>query len=101
MPAFAIRTLALLLSSAVTVAFAQPATPTPATPDFKTQIKELAKRHAFDEGFMAELNEELAGLPASHAFIANEFGHPREIVKNAPYTAEAVTETIQVLPDGN
>ena len=35
------------------------------------------------------------------AFIANEFGNPREIVKNAPYTAEAVTETIQVLPDGN
>ena len=35
------------------------------------------------------------------AFIANEFGHPREIVKNAPYTADAVTESIQILPDGN
>jgi hypothetical protein len=45
--------------------------------------------------------DELRTLEPSFAFIANEFGNPREIVKNAPYTAEAVIETIQVLPDGN
>jgi hypothetical protein len=45
--------------------------------------------------------EVLLALEPSMAFIANEFGNPREIVKNAPYTAEAVTERIQVLPDGN
>jgi hypothetical protein len=28
-------------------------------------------------------------------------GNPRRIVKNAPYSAEMVTETTQVLPDGN
>src|SRR5512144_2406601 len=31
------------------------------------------------------------------AFIDREMGHPREIVKNAPYTAEAVTETVRTL----
>ena len=52
-----------------------------------------------DDRFLADLDP-LAGLSTSEAFVANEFGHPREIVKNAPYTAEAVTESIQVLPDG-
>ena len=35
------------------------------------------------------------------AFIGSEFGVTREIVKNAPYTADAVSESIQVLQDGN
>jgi hypothetical protein len=47
------------------------------------------------------LDDALMELPPSMAFFANDFGHPREIVKNAPYTAEAVTESIQLLPDGN
>jgi hypothetical protein len=37
----------------------------------------------------------------SYAFIAREFGSTREIVKNAPYAAEAVNEVIQTLGDGN
>ena len=37
----------------------------------------------------------------SYAFIAREFGSTREIVKNAPYQAEAVNESIQTLADGN
>ncbi len=48
---------------------------------------------AFDEAFMS--------MPPSLAFVASEFGNPRDVVKNAPYQAEAVTETVQVLPDGN
>jgi hypothetical protein len=47
------------------------------------------------------LDDAMMELPPSMAFFANDFGHPREIVKNAPYTAEAVTESIQLLPDGN
>jgi hypothetical protein len=35
------------------------------------------------------------------AFIGSELGTTREIVKNAPYTADAVSETVQVLQDGN
>ena len=37
----------------------------------------------------------------SFAFIAHEFGAGGEIVKNAPYQAEAVSETVQALADGN
>lgn len=101
------------LAAAVACAFATgalaqpspPPTPQPRiSPDARAQIKEAAKLGVLDERFLADLDEQLgslAGLSASTAFIANEFGNPREIVKNAPYTAEAVTESIQVLPDGN
>jgi hypothetical protein len=34
-------------------------------------------------------------------FIHNEFGFDRGVVKDAPYSAEAVTETIQTLGDGS
>ncbi len=111
---FALRSVAAaLLGAASAAALAQASPPSPpsppslasppampAMPDTK-RLVELAKRQVLDERFLAELDEELAGLPASMAFVANEFGRPREIVKNAPYTAEAVTESIQVLPDGN
>ncbi|QQS45642.1 MAG: hypothetical protein IPM66_17145 [Acidobacteriota bacterium] len=39
--------------------------------------------------------------PASVEFISHEFSFDSKIVKGAPYTADAVTETIQVLGDGN
>jgi hypothetical protein len=77
-------TLALLVCAAA----ASAATPT--VPDMRIH-----------EQMLAAMDEELAGMPAGMAFLQNEFGHPREIVKNAPYTADAVTESIQVLPDGN
>jgi hypothetical protein len=35
------------------------------------------------------------------AFIGNDLGGTRDVVKNAPYSAEAVTESVQVLADGN
>jgi hypothetical protein len=101
--------LAALFLAAGGASLAQPS-PAPAVPDvppipdikaLKEQAKELAKLHKFDERFLAALDEELAGLPASMAFIQNEFGNPREIIKNAPYSAEAVTESIQLLQDGN
>ena len=97
-----LRPLALAIFALASGALAQPQPP--ATPELRTQIKEykdFMKHVPIDERFLADLDEQLSGLPASAAFIANEFGHPREIVKNAPYTAEAVTESIQVLPDGN
>jgi hypothetical protein len=51
-----------------------------------------------------QLTDDLKDLDfdvASLAFVASEFGGRTEIVKNAPYTAEAVTENVQVLSDGN
>ena len=82
---------------------AEPPTP-PNMPDMKAlrdEMRDLTRNMHIEEQVYAALGEEFAGFPASMAFVQNEFGHPREIVKNAPYTAEAVTESIQVLPDGN
>ena len=86
-------------------ALAQPVLPAPVPPDLKAQINEHLKERIagmqLDDRFLADLDEQLSGLSASTAFIANEFGRPREIVKNAPYTAEAISESVQTLPDGN
>ncbi|MFO1302567.1 MAG: hypothetical protein U1F54_02485 [Burkholderiales bacterium] len=98
--ACAVATYALASS-----ALAQSVAPPPVPPDLKAQIneriRESLKGVPLDDRFLADLDEQLSGLPASPAFIANEFGHPREIVKNAPYTAEAISESVQTLPDGN
>jgi hypothetical protein len=40
-------------------------------------------------------------LSANTAFIASEFSFEGSVVKNAPYSAQAVTETTQRLADGN
>jgi hypothetical protein len=64
-------------------------------------------RQAQDRELLAQRNRDLLAdldydleLPAL-AFIGSEFGVTREIVKNAPYTADAVTESIQFLQDDN
>lgn len=41
------------------------------------------------------------GMPAAPAMGARLFGFAAAPVKGAPYAAEAVTERVQVLPDGN
>jgi len=77
--------------------------PVPAVPDTRAivaQARELAMR-SVDASLLAALDGDLPGLPPSLAFVQSEFGQPREIIKNAPYTAEAVTESVQVLADGN
>jgi hypothetical protein len=101
-----LRPLALATLALATGALAQPQPPV--TPDTRTQIKEQLKEYKqqmkslqFDDHFLADLDEQLLRMPAGDAFFAHEFGHSREIVKNAPYTAEAITESVQVLPDGN
>lgn len=43
----------------------------------------------------------LPAQPNRFAFIQSEFGFGGPVVKGAPYSAEAVTETIQTLGDGN
>ena len=58
-------------------------------------------RFEVDRAIELALAEGIPFLPPSLAFVASEFGDPREIVKNAPYQAEAVIETTQVLQDGN
>lgn len=103
--AAALAAIALAACGTVLAAPSELAAPEPpAPPDVQAlvaQAKEFARRVHGNESVLAALDEELMDLPPSMAFVANEFGHPREIVKNAPYSAEAVTEAIQQLPDGN
>ncbi|HVP88568.1 MAG TPA: hypothetical protein VMU79_10855 [Casimicrobiaceae bacterium] len=58
-------------------------------------VQEEAMRQA--EAAIAEIEADTASME----FLTNEIGGPREVVKNAPYTAEAVTESTRVLMDGN
>ena len=56
----------------------------------------------------AQIFERRVGIHAAPApnvqtfeFISSEMGVPGKVVKGAPYSAEAVNETVQVLADGN
>ena len=57
------------------------------------------------EAAMRDAEEAIAAIDADNlaaqVFLSHELGSPKEIVKNAPYSAQAVTETTQVLMDGN
>jgi hypothetical protein len=107
----------LLLSAAAAATVVGAATPpsrAPANVDVDTIVKEaneaarevaaIAREHAADAAEMARVYAQADlddMMEPSLAYLSNEFGNMREIVKNAPYTAEAVNESIQVLPDGN
>ena len=75
--------------------------------DAAREVKEHAGEQARHLAEMARMYAEAIDLddftfePSSLAYVQSEFGNVREIVKNAPYTAEAVNESIQVLQDGN
>jgi len=56
-------------------------------------------RTAERDALLADLDYDLEW--PTLAFIGSEFGTTREIVKNAPYSADAISESIQVLQDGN
>ncbi|MET0346312.1 MAG: hypothetical protein ABW218_08615 [Casimicrobiaceae bacterium] len=49
----------------------------------------------------AQVDVDALMFEPSLAFVAGEFGGTREIVKNAPYSADAINESIQSLADGN
>ena len=117
-PPFARTLVAVALAGGASLALAQQAAPPapPATPRaaFELDIERLtrdaerlAREHAdhaasFRWNMLAEAGDfDLDTDGPSFAFIAREFGSAREIVKNAPYTAEAVNEVVQTLADGN
>jgi len=41
------------------------------------------------------------GLPGDFVFVANEMSFGGKVVKGAPYSAQAITESVQTLSDGN
>jgi len=67
---------------------------------FEKRIEVVAHGEGTAEAMMVH---EQGGVPggATIQFISAEVGMPGKLVKGAPYTAEAVTETVQTLADGN
>jgi len=64
----------------------------------------VERAQAAQEEAMRQAEAAIAGIEADMAsmeFVTSEMGGSREVVKNAPYTAEAVNESIRVLADGN
>ena len=53
------------------------------------------------EKFIMAGPQEAAGAPLTMSFIAADIGPGGKVVTKAPYTADAVTETVQALADGN
>lgn len=50
-----------------------------------------------------DFNYQIQGVvePMTFNFVSSEFGFDNKVVKGAPYAAEAVTESVQTLADGN
>lgn len=67
---------------------------------FEKRVEVIAHREGTAEPMMIH---EQGGVPggATIEFISAEIGMAGKLVKGSPYTAEAVTETVQVLADGN
>ena len=65
------------------------------------QALDAAGRAAPMHDMLAELDLDFEVDESALAFVGSEFGAARDIVKNAPYQAQAVNESVQVLQDGN
>jgi len=63
---------------------------------------ELAQEPVFEIALANPDQRDVLYTPAAQVeFIHNEFSFDTKVVKGAPYSADAVTETIQTLGDGN
>ena len=84
-----VTTSAVLVLMASTISIGQQPQPAPEPPDIVH-----GKIFQGPEGFPPP-------LPPNFLFVSSEVGFAGKVVKGAPYSAEAVTETIQTLGDGN
>ena len=114
-----VATAVVAALAALTTASAAVAAPPPAPSVSRIEIDAAVReaREAALEAASAARESALAGaemarvyaqvdvdalmFEPSLAFVAGEFGGTREIVKNAPYSADAINESIQSLADGN
>jgi TonB family protein len=100
--------LAILVSISATLSFAQQKQ---AAPDRERVEREKAKegQPAPESEFRFEFEREMQGpdgppppgMPGDFVFIANEMSFGGKVVKGAPYSAQAITESVQNLSDGN
>jgi TonB family protein len=104
----AVIILAVLVGVGATLSFAQQKQ---APPDRATVERDKMKeRQPAPEGDVVfEFDREVQGpegppppgMPGDFVFIANEMNFGGKTVKGAPYSAQAVTESVQTLTDGN
>jgi TonB family protein len=100
--------LGVLVSVSATFSFAQQKQ---AAPDRASAEREKAKEQqpAPDRGIRFETESEMQapdgppppGFPGDFVFLATEMSFGGKVVKGAPYSAQAITESVQTLGDGN
>ncbi|HEV7475634.1 MAG TPA: energy transducer TonB [Pyrinomonadaceae bacterium] len=100
--------IAVFVGVSATLSFAQQKQ---ATPDrAAVERGEMKERQPAPPGdFLFEFNRGVQGpdgppppgMPGDFVFIANEMSFGGKVVKGAPYSAQAVTESVQTLSDGN
>lgn len=86
-----------LLSAGAAFAQEQPRAPKP--PD-GVAIEKIQIETMMQPGDAADVVTAVGG-PNNFVFLSSEVSFDRKVVKGAPYSAEATTETIQTLSDGN
>lgn len=65
------------------------------------QVIELQDKVVQEKAQLDKIQVETLGMAPGPAPLIARFGGPAAAVKGAPYSAEAATETIQILADGN
>jgi len=81
---------------------AQERMPPPPPPEVETQrLIMLAPAQAPEGALPVNIMTEGPALPAGFAIISDEMRFTGPVVKGAPYSGEAVTESVQTLADGN
>lgn len=100
--------LGVLVGISATLSFAQQRQ---APPDRERIERErsMERQPAPDREFTFEMEREMQspegppppGLPGDFVFLATEMSFGGKVVKGAPYSAQAITESVQTLSDGN
>src|SRR2546422_1618815 len=73
----------------------------PEPPSFDFQIEGLPPGDGFHIAFAAPGQEGAIHVQPQIEFVSHEFNFDGKVVKGAPYSADAVTEMVQTLGDGN
>ena len=105
---FGVVVLSLLVGLSATLSLAQQRQQ---VPDGATSERERTKERqaAPDNDVRFEMEQEMQaqegmpppGFPGDFVFLATEMSFGGKVVKGAPYSAQAVTESVQTLSDGN
>ena len=100
--------LAVLVGISTTLSFAQQKQPVPDRATIERQ-RTKERQPAPDGEFRFDMEREMQGpggppqpgLPGDFVFLATEMSFRGRVVKGAPYSAQAITESVQNMSDGN